>query len=389
MKKYFCHCFFSLLLSAASFLTISHHKTSVQTDNFPSPSTSQRTILTAALSIKESSCYELSRSFIGYVQAGKKSQVGFEQGGLLQDIFFNEGEHFSQGEVLAILDTSKLQALRQEMEHQLDQAQAQRDLAIITHKRIKELTFQQVSSPQALDENQQNLRIQEATVRLKKSQIATIDLSIKKSKLIAPFSGVITQRYLDEGTVVRVGQAVFEIQDLILEVRVGVPQTHAKKYIEDSSANLRINEKDVPAKIKAILPVRKMSTRTVDFIFELPYSADIKTGDIAIWQQVQIISEKGFWLPIGSLTEGIRGLWACYLLEEISPSNENNKKSKKNKKKLYQVTPCQLEVLHQEKERVYVQGSIQNQDLIVAEGVFRVVPGQIVSLKHILFSSVK
>lgn len=385
MKKYFCHCFFSLLLSTVSFLTISNHKTSVPTDKIPSLSTSQRATLTTALSIKESTRYELSRSFIGYVQAGKKSQVGFEQGGLLQDIFFNEGEHFSQGEVLATLDISKLQALRQEMKHQLAQAQAQKELAIITHKRIKELAFQKVSSPQSLDENWQNLRIQEASVRLKKSQIATIDLNIKKSKLIAPFAGVITHRHLDEGTVVMAGQAVFGIQDLSLEVRVGVPQTHAEQYTEKISMNLRINGKDVSAKIKAILPMRKMSTRTVDFIFELSYSSDIKTGDIAVWQQTQVVSEKGFWLPIASLTEGIRGLWVCYLLEKISPSNQSSPKNKE----FYKVTPCQLEILHQEKEHVYVQGNIQNQDLIVAEGVFRVVPGQTVSLKQILFNSAK
>jgi hypothetical protein len=47
---------------------------------------------------------------------------------------------------------------------------------------------------------------------------------------------------------------------------------------------------------------------------------------------------------------------------------------------LYRASRREVQVLYSETERVYVRGAISDGDMVVASGLHRVVPGQIVRL---------
>jgi len=77
----------------------------------------------------------------------------------------------------------------------------------------------------------------------------------------------------------------------------------------------------------------------------------------------EAIAAEGIWLPTSALTEGIRGLWTCYVLVP----NDNDG---------YTVAPQSVEIIHQEADRVLVRGTLQPDDRVVANGTHRLVPGQ-------------
>ena len=68
----------------------------------------------------------------------------------------------------------------------------------------------------------------------------------------------------------------------------------------------------------------------------------------------------------------MRGLWTSYVLTKPKVENTN---IPGNSLVLEQRT---VEVLHQESDRVLVRGTLQPGDRMVANGVHRLVPGQIV-----------
>jgi hypothetical protein len=85
----------------------------------------------------------------------------------------------------------------------------------------------------------------------------------------------------------------------------------------------------------------------------------------------QWVEEPGVWLPLGALTEGSRGLWSAYALEPSSGSDLETAD-------LARLVPRPLEVLYQEGDRVFVRGPLAAGERLVAAGLHRVVPGQLV-----------
>ena len=73
------------------------------------------------------------------------------------------------------------------------------------------------------------------------------------------------------------------------------------------------------------------------------------------------------------MVKGLRGLWSCYVLVEA------DREASITEKKAFRLKEQTVEILHQDGERVLVRGTISPGDVIVADGVHRLVPGQLVS----------
>ena len=77
----------------------------------------------------------------------------------------------------------------------------------------------------------------------------------------------------------------------------------------------------------------------------------------------------GYWLPARVLTESSRGLWSAYVAKPLAaPRGEAT----------HRIARRLLEVTHQEADRVFVRGALRDGDAVVAEGIQRLVPGQLV-----------
>ncbi len=73
------------------------------------------------------------------------------------------------------------------------------------------------------------------------------------------------------------------------------------------------------------------------------------------------------------MTESSRGLWACYVAEELSRRELPDSATHRLRRR-------ELEIVHQEADRVFVRGTLADGELIVTEGMQRLVPDQLVRL---------
>ena len=91
------------------------------------------------------------------------------------------------------------------------------------------------------------------------------------------------------------------------------------------------------------------------------------------------MEEPGAWLPLTALTEGSRGLWSAYAVE-AAPGDARAAQGREiggdTAGGRLAVQP--LEVLYQDGDRVYVRGPLAAGEILVAAGLHRVVPGQLV-----------
>ncbi|MEM7012660.1 MAG: efflux RND transporter periplasmic adaptor subunit, partial [Verrucomicrobiota bacterium] len=307
-----------------------------------------------------------TRSFLGKVEAARASQLGFELSGTIQVLGFEEGETVKAGEMVAKLEASRLEAQKKQLMASMAEVEASVRLAKATYVRSENLWVAKVASKQSLDESRQQLEVAEASLSNIAAQLEAIEVDLAKSVLKAPFSGVIAQRYVDEGTMVTPGQAVFQILETErLEIRAGV--SPAAAGVIEMSEVFDLDD-GVKAKLVRKIPVRDARTRTVDLILSVDATDEpLYEGDLVEIPIARTKEAKGFWLPRDALTESRRGLWACYVA-----ANTDEPEVRKLDRR-------QIEVLHASDDRVYVRGAIENGDQIVSRGLHKLAPGLRVS----------
>lgn len=241
----------------------------------------------------------------------------------------------------------------------------------------------------------EKITAQQAVVKQLEANITDIEVSIAKSTIKAPFSGTIAARNLDEGTVVNAGQSVVRLtENAKPEIEIGVPVKVASKLTPGSQRQVQIEGKTYSAKVVSILPEINPSTRTRTVVLELEQSLGrlIAPGEIARLTIPQTVMKRGYWLPVNALMRGERGLWNVYALAESSKKQSSQKQTPKkhipkkqilekktSEKNIYRVERRDVEVLHTEKNRVLVRGSIQSDDRVIIDGTQRIVSGQLVT----------
>ncbi len=372
--------------------------------------------------------YQTVHSYTGEVVAMRTSEIGFERGGKLVTVLVDEGDRVTAGTILSKLDTTNLAAQRRSLVAQKAQAEARlaelkngarteqisaaqarvRDLekqlkleqlksdrreylyteGAISKEQLDEVVFNFQALSERLTNAQSNLEellngtryeqiaAQQAVVDQLSAQIADLEITIAKSTLKAPFSGMIAVRYFDEGTVVETGKPIIRlVEDSQPEVKIGVPINVAAKLSSQSPQVVEIGGKTYPVKVRSILPEVDPATRTRTVILQLESTAKVSPKQIARLPITQTVATEGYWLPITALVKSDRGLWSCYAVVAV----QRNDSTSGTKTKSYQVERRLVEVLETNGEQVLVRGTLQPGDAIITDGTQRLVPGQLVS----------
>lgn len=364
-----------VLLAGGTVLGFAATRSDKETTSTPARPTA---LPVSTLKLEPQSAYEARRVFVGRVEPHRESAVGFELGGLLREVRVDEGDVVEAGQILASLDTARLEARRQELAAALEEARANRALAKITVKRLEGVVDAGGVSRQRLDEARAAYRAGRAAAGLARSRMETLDVDLAKSDLRAPFAAAVTARHVDEGRVLAAGAPVLTLQERAQpQVRVGIAGPLVDSVAVGQVHAVRIRGKAVPGHVKAVLPLRGAGTRTVDMILTLDgYNSHMRTGDLATLSLGETVPEAGFWLPIGALAEGTRGLWTTYVLEPVSHPRLHEAPSGST----HRIVPHPVEVLHEESDRVFVRGTLEPGARVVADGLHRVVPRQLVRL---------
>jgi len=264
--------------------------------------------------------------FVARVEAAQRVELGFDIASRLVSISKKEGEAFVAGEILAQLDTARLQARQTELRATRDRAVASLDLAKSSLKRTKGLRTNSNVSAQALDEAIRQRQAAEADLAFANAQLSSIKLELQKSVLKAPFDGVVIERLSDVGRTMSVGLPVLLVeQSAMAEIRASLPLRVAQKLAEGQAVRLEHSAGVFEAKVDRI-KFSLSGNRASDVFLHV---ADIDErglvpGEILSLQLRSDRQRSGLWLLIEALSEYGRGLWSVYLAEPLAVEGEAN-----------------------------------------------------------------
>ncbi len=314
--------------------------------------------------------YSIKRRFIGRVEANQNSAVGFELAGKIAAVLVDEGASVEKGQVLATLDTERLQVQKKELIARVREIETRINLSRTTLERMeKALAYEGVTSQQ-VDEARQQRDASEAALTVIHASIAAVDTEIEKSSLLSPFDAYVIARQSDNGRVVEAGQPVLTLQQRSVQTaRIGVAGDAIDQFREGAIVSLLVEGKNSEGRVRTILPVRDAVTRIVDVILELTEAA-ARPGDLVELDIKQNVKADGYWVPLTALSEGERGTWTLLLAEKRNGSDK------------YRLTRHFVDIVHKEAKRAYIKRLEYDLNRYVTNGLQRVVPGQLVRIQQ-------
>ena len=346
--------------------------------------------------LKKQQGYQVERTYTGRVTAKRKSTLGFESGGKLAQIWVDVGDKVNKGATLARLNIQVLTAQKELAQARLVDALAQKQNATAQNKlqklnlaRKKILLTQGHISQAQYDRDKAQAEAAGAQNKSATAAIAIAKANLKQSKarlelavIKAPYNGSITNRFMDEGSVLRPGQAVLElVESGTPEVYIGLPAEVGARLSKMQTYTIVVAQEDFSARLKNLTPTVDPATRTVVAIFTLENTKPakvLKNGTLARLKINRTYKKDGYWVPITALTESTRGLWAVYVL--TAPQEDKTMENNEDSAAITTVNPRQVEVHHTKDNQAFIRGTVEDGDQIIVSGTHRLSPGQKVTV---------
>ncbi len=193
---------------------------------------------------------------VGTIEAIEEITVVSEIDASVISLPFEEGSYIKKGELITQLDDSQLSAEVIRTEALFTQSQT-------TYNRIKSIVDQKAGTPQDLDDALASLKVAEANLKLAKARL-------NKTRIVAPFEGMIGSRRVSVGSFLRTGEAITELANLNeIRINFSAPERFLSQLKRGAEVNVSspvYPDHVVKGKIIAIEPIINSDTRTARIV---------------------------------------------------------------------------------------------------------------------------
>ena len=233
---------------------------------------------------------------VGTVRAAQTSQVSSQMMGNIGEIRAHEGDRVQNGQVLATIDDAQPRSVVDQATSAVNAAEkevsaADSDLALAqaTLQRYQELYEKKSVSPQEFDEIKARYQSAEARrdmVRAGQAQasaaLTQAQNSLSYTRIRAPFSGVVTDKKADAGTLASPGMPIFTLEDTrSFRLEVTVDESDIRLVHVGQVAPVTIDalgDIQLPGKIVQIVPAADTASRSFLVKVELPADTRLRSG---------------------------------------------------------------------------------------------------------------
>ncbi len=167
----------------------------------------------------------------GTLRADESVELAAESGGKITDIRFDEGDRVEEGTLLVQINDAELRAEKQRLEHRLS-------LATDRAERQKELLEEGGVSQEEYDATVNK-------VEVLRSELDLVEARIQKTKVRAPFSGVVGLREVSEGAYVSPQTTIATLQRTDpVKLDFSVSEQYAARVQTGQSVTFRVRGMD-------------------------------------------------------------------------------------------------------------------------------------------------
>jgi len=196
----------------------------------------------------------------GEIRAFQDTQIFARTDGYIERFLVDIGDRVNAGDLLAEIDTPELDQELKQAQALLAQAQANRilaasrlELAGLTLRRSQQLNSRGAETRQVLDEYTAEFKVAEATLKTAEAEIEAREASANRlaelqkfQKVVAPFNGVITERNIENGSLINASAnlPLYRLeQTRQLKVYVNVPQANVMGIASGQEAEVLVRER--------------------------------------------------------------------------------------------------------------------------------------------------
>src|SRR5579863_5945410 len=257
----------------------------------------------------------------GTLEPYVESPVYARTNGYLQKWYHDIGTRVPKGELLADIDTPEVDQQLSQARADLNTSQANANLSKITATRFQELIKTDGVSKQEVDNAVGDLEAKVATVKSSEANVRRLEELESFKHVYAPFSGVITRRNVDTGTLINAGnggaqQELFRLaQTDPIRVYVSVPEMYSPSVRGGLGAFLELTQypgQRFEGKVVRTAEAIDPNTRTLLTEVDLPNkNAQLFPGGYAqVHLQVKVAASR-VQVPVNALlfrAEGLRAV---------------------------------------------------------------------------------
>ncbi|UMR30953.1 efflux RND transporter periplasmic adaptor subunit [Massilia sp. MB5] len=227
----------------------------------------------------------------GNVAAWQEASIGSESNGLrLTEVRVNVGDIVKKGEVLAVFSADTVNAELAQARATVLEAEANAAEAKANAERARTLESSGALSAQQISQYLTAEQTANARIASAKALLATQQLRLKYTQVVAPDAGVISARSATVGAVVGAGTELFRmIRQGRLEWRAEVTAAELRRIKVGASAVVKAaNGSELTGKVRMIAPTVDAQTRSALVYVDLPpnssQDAPFKAGMFASGQ---------------------------------------------------------------------------------------------------------
>lgn len=178
----------------------------------------------------------------GQVEASQTANISTRVMGYITKINFKVGDRVNKGQLLATISNDDILAKRAQADAMIAEANAAAQNAQKDYDRFTALYKQQSASAKELDNITLQYSSAKARLEAAKQQRREVNAMLSYTNLTAPFSGTVTQKMMDAGSMANPGMPILTIeQSGSYQVSASVPESGISLIHEGSPAIINID----------------------------------------------------------------------------------------------------------------------------------------------------
>jgi RND family efflux transporter MFP subunit len=257
----------------------------------------------------------------GTMQSYVESPIYARTNGYLKAWYHDIGSRVQKGDLLADIDTPEVDQQLSQARADLNTSRANADLSRITAERYLELIKTDGVSKQEVDNATGDYEAKKATLQSSEANLRRLEDLESFKRVIAPFSGVITKRNVDIGTLINAGnggtgQQLFVLsQTDPIRVYINVPEMYAATVRAGLGAFLELTQypaEKFQGKVVRTADAIDLTSRTLLTEVDVPNHAGqlLPGGYAQVHLQVKVAAAR-LQVPVNALlfrSEGLRAV---------------------------------------------------------------------------------
>jgi RND family efflux transporter MFP subunit len=191
----------------------------------------------------------------GQVEAIQSANISTRVMGYITNVYVKIGDKVKQGQLLFTVNSSDILAKRAQTDAMIAQADAALTNAKKDYERFSALYKQQSATAKELDNASLQYFAAKANANAAKQMRNEVNAQLSYTNVTAPFSGVVTQKMLDAGSMATPGMPVITLEQsgsLQVSTSVSESQIGTIKQGDDAIVNIKSINKIIPGKITQI-----------------------------------------------------------------------------------------------------------------------------------------